>query len=60
MKGVVFHQDRASAHKFFVSMVAVYDCSFALVYHPHCSPDLAGNHYHNDNDVISAVDDFFD
>ena len=34
MKGVLFHQDNATAHKSVVAMAAVHDCDFELVDHP--------------------------
>ena len=74
MKGVLFHQDNAHAHKSMVAMAAVCDCGFALVNHPPYSPDLvpsdyllfpnmkkhlAGKQYRTDDEVISAVEEFF-
>ncbi|MCU7903102.1 MAG: transposase [Candidatus Thiodiazotropha sp. (ex Lucinoma aequizonata)] len=74
-KGVLFHQDNAPAHKSVVAMAALHDCGFELIGHPPYSPDLApsdfhlfpnmkkelaGKHYANDNDVISAVEEFLD
>ena len=44
-KGVLFHQDNATAHKSVVAMAAVYDCGFGLVDHPPHSPDLAPSVY---------------
>ena len=56
-------------------MVAVHDCGFELVDHPPYSPDLApsdyfpfpymkkhlaGNQYRTDDEIISAVGDFFE
>ena len=41
MKGVLFHQDNAPAHKSAIAMAAVRDCGFQLVDHPPNSPDLA-------------------
>uniref|UniRef100_A0A673BIC6 Histone-lysine N-methyltransferase SETMAR n=1 Tax=Sphaeramia orbicularis TaxID=375764 RepID=A0A673BIC6_9TELE len=73
-KGVLFHQDNAPAHKLTVAMAAVKDCGFELVDHPPYSPDLApsdyflfpnmkkhlaGKRYQTDDEVISAVEDFF-
>lgn len=73
-KGVLFHQDNAPAHKSVVAMAAVRDCGFELVDHPPYSPDLApsdfflfpnmkkhlaGKRYQTDDEVISAVEDFF-
>ena len=34
MKGVLFYQDNAHAHKSVVAMAAVRDCGFELVDHP--------------------------
>lgn len=34
MKGVLFHADNTEEHKFFVSINAVRDCGFELVYRP--------------------------
>ena len=45
MKGVLFHQDNAPAHKSVVAMAAVHDCGFELVDHPPYSPDLAPSDY---------------
>ena len=46
MKGVLFHQDNAPAHKSVVAMAALCDCGFELVDHPPYSPDLApSNHF---------------
>ena len=45
MKGVLFHQDNAPAHKSVVAMAAVRDCGFELVDHPPYSPDLAPSDY---------------
>ena len=74
-KGVLLHQDNASAHKSLVAMSAVHDCGFELIDHPPYSPDLApsdyflfpnlkkhlaGEQYESDGDVISAVEDFFE
>ena len=44
-KGVLFHQDKASAHKSVVTMAAVHDCVFTLLDHPPYSPDLAPSDY---------------
>lgn len=74
-KGVLYHQDNAPPHKSVVAMATVRDCGFELVPHPPYSPDLApsdfhlfpnlkkqlaGKHFDSDDDVISAVTDFFD
>ena len=74
-KGVLLHQDNAPAHKSLVAMSAVHDCGFELIDHPPYSPDLApsdyflfpnlkkhlaGKRYESDDDVISAVEDFFE
>ena len=45
MKGVLFHQDNAPAHKSAVAMAAVCDCGFELVDHPPYFPDLAQSDY---------------
>ena len=73
MKGVLFHQDNAPAHRSVVAMAAVHDCGFKVVNHPPYSPDLApsdyflfpnkrkdlaGKHYRTDDEVLSAVKDF--
>lgn len=75
MKGVLFHQDNASAHKSVVAMTAVRDCGFELVNHLPYSPDLATSdyflflymvkhlpekHYGTDDEVISALEDFYE
>ena len=74
MKGILFHQDNAPAHKSVVAMAAVCNCGFELVNHPTYSPDLApsdyfvfpnmknhlvGKQYRTNDEVISAVEDFF-
>uniref|UniRef100_A0A3Q0SYF5 Tc1-like transposase DDE domain-containing protein n=1 Tax=Amphilophus citrinellus TaxID=61819 RepID=A0A3Q0SYF5_AMPCI len=74
-KEVLFHQDNAPAHKSVAVMAAVHDCGFELVDHPPYSPDLApcdyflftnmkkglaGKQYRTDDEVISAVEHFFD
>ena len=74
-KGVLLHQDNAPAHKSLVAMSAVHDYGFELIDHPSYSPDLApsdyflfpnlkkhlaGKRYESDDDVISAVEDFFE
>uniref|UniRef100_A0A3Q0RMV0 Tc1-like transposase DDE domain-containing protein n=1 Tax=Amphilophus citrinellus TaxID=61819 RepID=A0A3Q0RMV0_AMPCI len=74
-KGVLFHQDNAPPHKSMVAMAAVRNCSFELVDHPPYSPNLApsdyflfpsmkkhlaGKQYQTDDEVISAVEDFFE
>ena len=41
MKGVLFHQDNATAHISVVAMAAVHDCGIELGDHPPYSPDLA-------------------
>ena len=63
------------SHKSLVAMSAVHDCGFELIDHPPYSPDLApsdyflfpnlkkhlaGKRYDSDDDVISAVEDFFE
>ena len=76
MKGVLFHQDNAPAHKSLVAMAAVCYCGFELVNHPPYSPDLAPSDYilfpnmqkntwlrssiGPNDEVISAVEDFFE
>ena len=45
MKGFLFHQDNAPAHKSVVAMAAVHDCGFELVDHPPYSPDLVPSDY---------------
>ena len=74
-KGVLLHQDNAPAHKSLVAMSPVHDCGFELIDHIPYSPDLApsdyflfpnlkkhlaGRRYESDDDVISAVEDFFE
>ena len=74
-KGVLLQQVNVPAHKSLVAMSAVYDCGFELIDHPPYSPDLApsddflfpnlkkhlaGKRYEIDDDVISAVEDFFE
>ena len=73
-KGVLLHQDNASAHNSLVAMSAVHDCGFELIDHPPYSPDLAPSDYflfpnlkkhlagkrYETDDVISAVEDFFE
>ena len=73
MKGVLFHQDNAPAHKSMVALATLRDCGFEIVDHFPYSPDLApsnfflfpnmkkhlaGKRYQTD-EVISAVEDFF-
>ena len=53
MKGVLFHQDNAPAHKSVVAIAVVCDCE--LVDHPPYSPDLAPSDYflsHNMNKTL--------
>ena len=74
-KGVLLHQDNASAHKSLVAMSAVHDCGFKLIDHlpysldlepsdyflfPNLKKHVAGKWYESDDDVISAVEDFFE
>ena len=74
-KGVLFHQDNAPAHKSAIAMATVHACGFQVVDHPPYSPDLApsdfhlfpnmkkhlaGKQYRTDDEVISAVEEFFD
>ena len=40
MKGVLFRQDNAPAHKSVVAVAVVRDCGFERVDHPPYSPDL--------------------
>ena len=75
IKGVLLHQDNSTAHKSLVAMSVVHDCGFELIDHPPYSPDLApsdyflfpnfekhlaGKRYESDDDVISAVEEFFE
>ena len=72
---VLFHQDNAPAHKSVVAMAAVHYCGFELADHPPYSSDLApsdyflfpnikkhlaGKQYRTNDEVISAVEDFFE
>ena len=50
MKGVLFHQDNASAHKSVVAMAVVRDCGFEQVDHPPYSPDLAPSIFCSQNE----------
>ena len=74
-KGVLLHQDNAPAHKSLVAIFAVHDCSFKLIDHlpyspvlarldyflfPNLKKHLAGKRYESDDDIISAVEDFFE
>ena len=74
MKWVLFHWDNA-AQMSVVAMVVVCDCGFKLLDHNPYFPDLvpsdyflfpnlkkylAGKYYWTDDEVISAVDDFFE
>ena len=74
-KGVLLHQGNAPAHKSLVAMSAAHDCGFELIDHLPYSPDLApldyflfpnlkknlaGKRYESDEDVIFAVEDFFE
>ena len=73
-KGILLHQDNAPAHKSLVAVSAVHDCGFELIDHPPYSDlaplnyllfpnlkkHLAGKRYEIDDDVISAVEDFFE
>ena len=74
-KGPLLHQDNAPAHKSVIAMAAVHDCGFELIEHPPYSPDLApsdyflfpnlkkhlaGKHFRTDDEVICAVEDFFE
>ena len=76
MKGVPFHQVNAPAQKSVVAMATARDCGFELVDHPPYSPDLApsdyflfpnimkkhsaGKQYQTNDEVISAIEDFFE
>ena len=72
---VLLHQGNAPAHKSLVAMFAVHDCGFELIDHSPYSPNLApsdyflfpnlkkhlaGKRYESSDDVISAVEDFFE
>ena len=74
-KGVLFHQDNAPSHKAAIATATIHDCGFDLIQHPPYSPDLApsdfhlfpnmkkhlaGRHFHTNDEVMSAVGDFFD
>ena len=74
-KGVLLYQDSTPALKSLVAMSVVHDCGFELIDHPPYSPDLApsdyflfpnlkkhlaGKWYESDDDVIFAVEDFFE
>lgn len=74
-KGVLFHQDNAPAHKSTVAMATIHHCGYKLIEHPPYSPDLAPSDYHlfpnlkknlsgkkfqTDDEVKSAVNEFFD
>ncbi|KAL7381385.1 hypothetical protein ABVT39_004991 [Epinephelus coioides] len=71
---VLFNQDNVPAHMSVVAMAAVHDCGFELVDHPPYSHDLAPSDYFlfpsmkkhlaekqylTDDEVMSAVEDFF-
>ena len=66
-KGVLFHQDNASAHKSVGAMAAVHDLSTTLstapsYYYflfPNTKKHLAGRHYRSDEDVIAALKECF-
>lgn len=73
-KKIIFHQDNAPAHTSNVAMAAIHDCGFELLSHPPYSPDLAPSDFHlfrhlkeslrgtafeGDEDVISAVNQWF-
>ena len=45
MKGVLFHQNNAPAHKSVVAMAAVHDCGLEIVDHLLYSPHLAPSDY---------------
>ena len=72
---VLFHQDNAAVHKSTVAMAAIHDAGFELIEHPPYSPDLApsdfylfpnledqlrGKRFDSDNDVMCAVEEYFD
>ena len=74
-KDVLLHQDNVPAHKSLVALSAVHDCGFELIDHPPYSPDLApsddflfpnlnkhlaGKWYESDDDITSAVENFFE
>lgn len=73
-EGVLFHQDKTSAHKAFDLTTAAYDCDFGLVDHSVSCPDFApsnycllpnmikyfvGNQHRNGDDIMSTFDDFY-
>ena len=68
-KGVLFHQDNAPPHKSLIVIEINHDCGFELIltlapsdFHlfPNMKKDLAGKHSQDNDDVISAVRDYFD
>lgn len=73
-KGVLFHQDNASAHTSAVAMAKIHQCGFELVPHPPYSPDLAPSDFHlfpklkkhlggqrfsSTEEVVAAVTEYF-
>jgi [histone H3]-lysine36 N-dimethyltransferase SETMAR len=74
-RGVLFHHDNAPVHTSEVAVAAINAAGFELMPHPSYSPDLApsdfylfrhlkknikGRRFSDDNDVMNAVDDWFD
>lgn len=74
-KGVLLHQDNAPSHKSAIATAAIAQAGFQLVDHPPYSPDLApsdyrlfpklkeqlrGKRFSTDNEVIYAVNQWFD
>jgi histone-lysine N-methyltransferase SETMAR len=74
-KGILLLQDNAPVHTALVAKSAARSCGFQLLPHPPYSPDLApsdfylfpklkselaGRRFETDDDVISAVETFFD
>lgn len=74
-KKVLFHHDNAPAHTSMIAMSKIHDLRFELLPHPPYSPDLAPCDYHlfpnlkkwlggqrfsNNEEVIAAVDGYFE
>jgi histone-lysine N-methyltransferase SETMAR len=74
-RGVLLLQDNAPVHTSLVARATATECGFDLLPHPPYSPDLApsdfylfpklkselaGRRFHSDDEVIAAVDTFFD
>ncbi|XP_026314672.1 histone-lysine N-methyltransferase SETMAR-like [Hyposmocoma kahamanoa] len=72
---VLFHQDNARVHTSVQSMAEIHQCGFELLPHPPYSPDLApsdfylfpklkkflgGKHFHTNEEVVAAVDAYFE